>query len=264
MTDLFAHLPVRPKLHVATPSYSGTVASSLEAMMLHLSGVCANQGVEFTRSVLDGTSILPMARNKLVGLFMESKDTHLLFIDADIICDPLDVLRMLASGHPLVGLPCSRRSIAWDRLCATAAKNPSYFSEHHEELLEAASVPNFEWMPGAEQVVVENGYADVAHVGTGCMLIAREVIETMAKTAPLVQTHQNMVPDPKPVPVIFDNFVDAAHQLYVGEDVNFCRRARELGYQPRILVTAKTRHVGAFEYRCHVLGELEAAKQEAT
>lgn len=255
--DLFAKFETRPRLFVATPSYDGRVAYALESMILHLAAACANQGVEMTRTVLEGTSILPMARNKLTDMFLtESKCSHMLFIDSDIIVDPRDVLLMLMSKHPLVALPCSRRVLAWERLTETAAKNPEYYAENYGELLEAACVPNWEWMPG-EHVVVEKNFAPVAHVGTGCMLIAREVLERLAEDAPIVKTHKSMAED-KEVRAIWDNAIDRERKLYVGEDVAFCHRARKLGYQPMILVSAKTKHVGTFEYRCNVLGELRS------
>jgi hypothetical protein len=251
----FAHLPVRPKVHIATPTYDGKIVYPLELAMVHIIGVLHNLGVESTRTVLEGTSIITVARNKMTDMFLtESTDTHLLFVDSDIVVNPKDVVAMLASGHPIVGLPCSRKSIMWDRLIDAAAAKPEHYKEHPDELMAQGCTPNWQWMPGTT-VQVERGFAPVEHVGTGCMLIAREVFDRMAETAPIVRLHKNMQSD-KEVRVYWDNEIDHERKLYVGEDVAFCKKARALGYQPHILVSAQTRHVGTFEYRCNVLADL--------
>lgn len=101
-----------------------------------------------------GDSAIGRARNTLTAQFLKTDATHLLFIDSDLVFDINHINRMLSHKEDLVG--------------------GSYFKKNET---------------GMPQMVIntladspktrEDGLQEVKYVGTGFMMISRQVFETM-------------------------------------------------------------------------------------
>ena len=78
-----ARARLRRHLLISTPSYDGQVATDYVCALLGTFELLGSHGIQ-------------RARDKLAAEFLSNPDaTHLLFVDADIVCDPRDVLRMI-------------------------------------------------------------------------------------------------------------------------------------------------------------------------
>ncbi len=251
MNDPFANHVVRPRLFLATPTLDGRLDGYAEDAERRLTEVLTAIGIPHQRARVHGCSILPIARSQLTNSFLASNATHMLMRDADIVAEAHDVIALLASGHLVCGLPCTRRALNWPKLVACAAAEPEYFAANPRALLEAAHVPNWEWLADGPTTVV-GGFAKVATLGTGCLLIAREVIEAIAARSPRVAVAHD---DGATMAMIWD--YDIANGLYIGEDVRMSHIARAMGFDVQMLVGARTTHVGTFEYRCSALSHAE-------
>jgi hypothetical protein len=134
-------------------------------------------------------------RNQIVKRFLSFGEGHgwLLMIDDDVVplpdCNPLDLVER---DLDVVGVLCP----IW-KWREGDAMNPVVW--------------NFMPLEGAETDAVQ-GCVPVRFIGSGCMLIARRVLEHPAMRAPFMDT--------------WDEFGEKVG----GEDRNFCLRAREAGF----------------------------------
>ena len=110
------------KLFVATPMYGGNCNGLYMKACLDLQGLCMKYGIECRFSFLFNESLITRARNYLVDEFLRSGMTHLLFIDSDILFNPMDVIALAALDKDVIGGPYPKKSINWKAVW-TASKN---------------------------------------------------------------------------------------------------------------------------------------------
>ena len=178
-----------------------------------------------------GDSLVARARNRLAAEFLRSDCTHLLFLDTDLIFSVEHVARLVGHGEPLVAgiYPKKQRELAW--------------------VLNALD----EGSPGPD----ERGLEPVKYAGTGCLLIAREVLVAMiARWPDLVYRPDELpdeVPDDAPEARAWDFFScgvwecpRTGRRRYLSEDWYFCQRARDLGYEILADTQVILKHVGQF------------------
>ena len=113
-------------------------------------------------------SLVSRARNAAVAHFLEDKEnTHLLFIDSDIMFEPEDVLKLLKSGKEVIAGIYPKKYITWERL----KNNP-----------EAERV---DFPVGGNVKMTEDNFLEMDYLPTGFLLISRTAIEK------IIKQHQN-------------------------------------------------------------------------
>jgi hypothetical protein len=173
-------------------------------------------GVSVTLSDISNCSLITLARNALVHEFLKTDCTELLFIDADVIVTPDDILRLMAQGgtQDISAGAYPRR-----------ARDKKYFTDLYFDENE-----DFEFVGSLMRV---------KRVGTGFMLIQRHVIEKMIEAHP-EWAYKNA--DGGVLHALFDFSI--VNEQYVGEDYLFCDRATQLGFKVYIDVDISLPHVG--------------------
>ena len=78
------------KILIATPMYGGMCLGEYTRSMLNVSPVLGAAKIQHAAAFVYNDSLITSARNKLATLFMNTDNTHLLFIDADIAFDAND------------------------------------------------------------------------------------------------------------------------------------------------------------------------------
>jgi len=162
-----------------------------------------------------------MARNALVHEFLKTDSTHLLFIDADVVVKPSDVMRLLAQG--------GQKDIsagAYPR----RAKDKKFFTDLY--------------LDDNGDLEFSGSLMRVKRVGTGFMLIQRHVIEEMIAAHP-EWAYENKGKN-ETMSAVFD--FDIVDGQYVGEDYLFCDRATSMGYEVYIDVEISLPHIGMEEF----------------
>lgn len=167
-----------------------------------------------------GDSLVARARNKIVADFLETDSTHLLFLDTDLIFRPEAIARLLSHNVPIVGglYPKKQKSLAW--VCNMLPE----------------SAPD------------SRGLQRVKYIGTGCLMIRRDVIKTMIAAMPEIAyttdsgQKQRTEHDIFPCAPMFDK--EHGQMRYHSEDWGFCRRALDLGYHVLADTCVALKHVG--------------------
>lgn len=270
------------KLFVATPMYGGQNNGLYMKACLDLQGLCMQYGIEIRFSFLFNESLITRARNYLVDEFLRSKSTHLLFIDSDILFDPNDVLALIALDKDVIGAPYPKKSINWKNIGQALIKNPTMNVGELENLVGDYV---FNPVPGTKQFNVREPL-EVMEIGTGYMMVKREVFDKFAEAYP----KQNYKPDhvgqanfdgSRYIHAYFDTVIDngytyddlytlvqkasngedvsaeakkfidiekTASHRYLSEDYMFCQYWRKIGGSIWLCPWMRTQHVGTYAF----------------
>jgi hypothetical protein len=186
---------------------------------------------------------LDKARNMLLQAFLRTEDDYLLFSDTDVLFEPGDVRALLEADAPIAGAlyftaatggsPTPVPLVGEPGDDGETRYVPMLLPEPPEDLL-----PTFEPNPDDPDSVAEAAERDqamaawavaaaqptpVAGVGMGLTLIKREVAAEMAEAHPRPFEYANGL----------------------SEDLTFCLRAADLGFQTVCVLKARAGHVKA-------------------
>ena len=184
-----------------------------------------------------GDSKIEHARNRLAHKFLETDAKWLMMIDDDIIpCigRPAWFRYWVQAARSLADLPLQRHVLHRLVGAGKTLVGASYFGRQEGGALMASDQTLAPRARAYEDKVVE-----VDWVGTGCILIHRKVFEDIR--AKFGDSLKIDVPD-----YDYDYFrpFDSAH----GEDVSFCKRAKEAGHQSHLDLGLPVFHVGYKTY----------------
>jgi hypothetical protein len=180
------------------------------------------------------------ARNGAVSHFLKDPDaTHLLFIDSDIIFEPVDVLKLIESDKEIITGSYPKKYIVWDRV-----KN-------------SPNVEKVDFTSGGEIIAEEDGYLSVEYAPPGFLLVKRELILETIENFPEIK-YVNTMEDYTKGQIHYDLF-----RVGVNEEGNFdsgnkrfCnllhKMNKKIYLHPEINVT----HIGWHEYKGNFLNYL--------
>lgn len=234
------------KLVLCTPMYGAAISSAYMHSCMELQRLCNQLNINFEYLFLINESLITRARNKLCRLFLEIKDaTHLLFIDADIEFKPVDIIRLIQADKDIIGCPYALKCIDWN-IVSNVAKG----GEYNPDILSTAGITgvyNLYDMNSKESV------REVYELGTGVMLIKREVLDSM-----MINNPENYILLDSPSELIlpleqrkYYKFFDTEtiDHRYLSEDYMFCRKWHELGGKIYLLIDAETKHWGSYGFK---------------
>ena len=251
----------KKKLFVATPCYGGQCLGLYAKSCLDLQAICIQYGIECRFSFIFNESLITRARNYLVDEFLRSGCTHLLFIDSDIQFNPQDILALLALDKDIIGGPYPKKSINWPNIANAITRNS--IVENDKIRLKDGFNPGeldgvtgdfvFNPVPGTKSFKVTEP-VEVMEIGTGFMMVKREVFEKYAEEYP----HLNYKPDhvgqanfdgSRYIHAYFDTVIDPQSHRYLSEDYMFCQNARAIGMKVWLCPWMKTTHVGTYGFQ---------------
>lgn len=241
------------KLFIATPMYSGVCHGLYVKSALDLQTMMNQLGVECKFSFLFNESLITRARNYLVDEFLRSGYTHLLFIDSDIEFRNQDVLALLALDKDIIGAPYPKKSIHWNNVYLAAKNSMANDKFNPGDLEKVCGDYVFNPVPGTEKFSVFEPL-DVLEIGTGYMMIKREVFPKYAEAYPekiyrpdhIGQQHFD---GKRMIHAYFDTEIDTVTQRYLSEDYSFCQRWRRIGGQILLCPWMPTSHVGTYPFK---------------
>jgi hypothetical protein len=177
-------------------------------------------------------SLIPRARNAAVAQFLEDKtNTHLLFIDSDIIFEPEDVYRLIQAEKDVIAGMYPKKYIVWDRL----KKDPN--------------AERVDFPIGGEIKVTEDDYIESGYLPTGFLMIKRKAILKLIEQHPELK-YKNDIDGYGFDNDNFYNLFNAGirNGIYESEDWGFCSLWKESGGQVLIHPDINLKHVGWHEY----------------
>jgi hypothetical protein len=224
------------RLHVCIPMYGGLCHDSVFQGMMGLMHMATRLGISLSVETMRNESLVPRARNNMVAGFIGRPEaTHLLFLDADIGFQPVDVFKLLCADVDVVGGLYPMKTLPLRYVCNAVAGG-----------------------------VRDGSLVEVRHVGTGFLLVKRHVIERLQAAHPELKYKDNVGYGAQHEPhmyALFDTSVDASGN-YLSEDWTFCERWRALGGRVFARTDVRLDHHGTYCFGGD-LAELERAAMAA-
>jgi hypothetical protein len=229
---------------IGTPAYGGMVATGYVNSLLRTSYALREHGIRHETAVIPGGAIVTHARNVIANRFYFSphKHTHLLFLDADMIFRPQDILALLQAEKDLVGLPYAYKTIAWDRVADAVRRGVT----DPRELEKVGSFVQISRLPETSSRLDPGAVWEVHHIDCGLMLISRVVFDRFAAAFPdrIFRAEPNEVPDigNEWGHEFFRTSTIAKTKQAHCEDWTFCDDWRGLGGKVHLVPAAVTGH----------------------
>jgi hypothetical protein len=251
----------RPHIMLATPCFGGLVSSLYMQSVLGLMQTASATGFDLSHALLGHDALITRARNTLLGCFMESEASHILFVDSDIGFESGQVARMLVSGLEIVAGMYPLKAFNFER----AAYNHQTYGEVGE-----SSLLMYVGKPAtSEPRESRGGFIAADYAGTGFLLVRRSAVERMIAAYPETRyraIHAWPFPDgpERERYALFDTMIDHETGEYLSEDYAFCRRWRDIGGEIWLDTACKLTHVGSTEFHGQPAARFRAAPLGAT
>jgi hypothetical protein len=240
-----------------------------------LATTATKYGMDVKFFYLFNESLITRARNYLVDEFLRSPYTHLMFIDSDINFNPQDVLALaslIGEDKPIIGAPYPKKCIAWEKVrnavdAGLADEDPNILEKYTGDFV-------FNPTEGTTQIKVTEP-TEVLEVGTGFVLIAREVFEKFRDEYPQFSykpdhNRSEHFDGKRYIHAFFDTVIDneiyagkgaSGSDRYLSEDYMFCQWARKIGFTTWLCPWMEVNHVGTYVFNGTLkdLGNLEYA-----
>jgi hypothetical protein len=182
-------------------------------------------------------SLVSRARNAAVAHFLEDKEnTHILFIDSDIIFEPEDVFKLIKANKEVVAGIYPKKYIVWDRL----KKYPE--SER------------VDFPIGGQIKMTEDNFLEMDYLPTGFLLISRTAINKIIKQYPELKYRNDIDGYMSAGDNFYDLFkVGIRNGIYESEDWGFCSLWKSVGGKVLIHPEINVKHLGWHEYEGNLL-----------
>lgn len=228
-------VPVDEKPHVliCTPAYQSPEIAYLHSVARVIEDL-RDHDIEATHFMTGGDSLVTRGRHTLMHEFLCSSATHFFQWDADIEClDVTAIRKMVLSGRPIVG--------------------GAYPFRDGSGGVVANLLPDSR---KTQQVEVRpDGTIPVSEVGTGFLMIRRDVIIDMQKKHPELLYEADMEPyRGAPMWALFDVALEPnehGRKRYASEDWRFCSLARDAGHEVSVYYPPIFRHWGRIGHQGH-------------
>ena len=222
-----------------TPCYNATMTLQYTSSLLKLIRDMNEKNISYMVDFLGNESLIPRARNRSLEKFIKSDCTHLLFIDADIGFEPDAVFDILKYNKSVVGCLYPRKDILFNRLFWSMQNEQTSTEKIESRALDFVYNP----LKTHDNKIIKNGdYIRVNHIGTGFMLVQRDIIMK------LCDIHKELIITNGELPgeqyALFDCMI--RNKNYLSEDYSFCQRVNEAGGEVWVNTKHNLSHVGYY------------------
>lgn len=239
-------------IHYCTPCYGGQVTEPFFRSWTRAHMMFTKHNIKYSLTTSANESLISRARCHMVAYFLANKEaTHMMFIDADIRFDALDILHMLQHDKDIIVGAYPKKDLDWEGI-AQAAKadiDTDMISKYG-----ANYALNFIWNKSdkeGQHIQAENGLVKLKDAATGFMLIKRSVFEKMISSYPNLHFNNDLNLDKefaKWTYLFFDTMVEPETNRYLSEDYSFCRRWQDIGGEVWLDPLVKLDHVGHYVF----------------
>jgi len=217
---------LKPSVFIAMPCYDSVKINTMLSVVkliqqLSKSGIEA--GIHTMKSPL-----IHQARNYLTSVFLTTEYQYLLFVDSDVEFEPESVVRMLVSKKRIVCTPYR-------------VKSPD-ITKH---------VYTVEFKDPKNILVLAEGLVEIEAGPTGLMLVERTVFERIIKNHPELKIKNKATPTASKSHDFYYNFFNFGFidGYAMGEDVSFCKLARDNDFKIYANIESSTTHHGSFAWK---------------
>lgn len=221
-------------IHFCLPMYGGQCNEATFIAMIKFTIIAAKMGINYSIDTMVNESLIPRGRNNLVAKMLHNTAaTHLMFIDVDLGFEPEAILRLLLANQDVVGGVYPMKRVP-TRYVINTVPNPQVMGD----------------------------LVEVSTLGTGFMMVKRNVLEKMIQAHPELKYRDNIGIGQQYEPFmygLFDTMIDKDDN-YLSEDWTFCYLWRLMGGKIFADTGIKLDHTGYHKYE----GDLTELKRVLT
>jgi hypothetical protein len=252
------------KLHIATPCYGGMCTADYSLSLIKFFRIANMLSMNVTIETLSNESLITRGRNILAHNFLNDPDTtHLMFIDADICFEEMDIIKLILRKKDIVGGIYPLKKINWENIYKKRNDFESIEDLKQGGINYVVNVPQYTIEKSVimnGQISLEEGLLEVTGLGTGFMLIKREVLEKMKK----YYASDWFLYEGKQMYMFFDTAIEEETKAYLSEDYFFIRRWRKMGNFAWIDPTISLMHSGYYQFEGGSLSNIEITNPTKT
>jgi hypothetical protein len=231
------------KISIATPMYGGVCHGIFMKSMMDLINQLRSRGHEVLYHDLYNESLITRARNSLTEIFLRTDSDYLLFIDADQGFDPVGVCKMVEENVDIIGAPVPMKGINWEKVGNAARDGKTDLSKH-------TSIYNVNISKEQKEILAKNpnNKVEVVYVGTGLMLIKREVFDFLKPHVGQYRIDQTGIGAIQKGDSIYDFWstgISDSERL-LSEDYQFCQLWKNFGGTIYLAPYVKVTHAGTY------------------
>uniref|UniRef100_A0A6C0HU14 Glycosyltransferase 2-like domain-containing protein n=1 Tax=viral metagenome TaxID=1070528 RepID=A0A6C0HU14_9ZZZZ len=274
-----------PKLYILTPCFGGVCYVNYVQSMIATLELFHQFGFPIQFEFCKSDSLITRARNNLIAKAMaDTEMTHVLFIDNDLMWNPMNILKMILAEKGIVGGIYPLKKYHWSRLvgedlsktrsrCADELvvddqnKIEEWLDKRNQSVLKSyvpddvmiqSRLLSFNVNHLGNHLEIDDNLAKVRHIPTGFMLIQRSTIEKMHESFAETKYTDDVgfltQEENKFAYALFECGVREGH--YFSEDWMFCERWIQLGGDIWADVSISLTHTGIEDYRGSYLASL--------
>ncbi len=221
------------KVIFGIPTYDGTIESKCMVSLVKTLHILWEKGIESDVFIISNCTYLPVARNTLVSMFMETDATDLFFLDADVVFESEGVIKILEFPEEIVAgiYPLKRDMLSFPVQIKTKD-----------------GVPIGKVLEGKDEFLIEADY-----LPTGFMRIKRTVIEQMQSAYPELHYNGSFVEISEAAQKngydLFNMGVPVDGKKWTTEDYAFCERWRKIGGKLWVYPNLNFEHIGKKSFK---------------
>lgn len=258
--NVFGFNPTEVNVLIATPCYGGQLFEGYFNSFLNSSHFLSQVGIKHQVKTIGNESLITRGRNTLVSYFLTNTEfTHILFIDADVSWEPINIIKLLASKVSVISGVYPKKGYDWSKIESIIDSRPK------EELSKDIQnrLLNYPVNYNAGKIEIKDNIVEVKDAPTGFMLIERETFEILKINNPDLSYLNDLCgADPKYYApenfwLFFDCIKDPDSGRYLSEDYAFCRLVQKSGMKVWIDVTCKLDHTGTHTFEGDILKSTE-------
>ena len=237
---------MKPKIMIATPMYGGMCGGEYTRSMITVPVAMAMNDMEASFAFIMNNSLVQHARNVLADIFMQHDFTHLMFIDADIKFNPMDIVSMVKADKDVLCGIYPKKKINWEMINDAVQQGvpPQELTNYTGDLV--VNLVGY----GEAAIVSASEPAEVYGGGTGFMLIKRSVFETLQDK---VERFIEEDCDDREIGEYFYLQKDPEVNRQLSEDYVFCRLCRANGIKIYAAPWVKLGHFGTYMFEGAVI-----------
>jgi hypothetical protein len=219
-------------------------------------------GIKVFLEFCKNDSLVCRARNNLVAKALSNPlTTHIMFIDADITWDPVDIVKLIVADKSLIGGVYPLKHYNWSNIISNDGtnvvqqlidkKNRSQLAPFvSDQQMVQYNMVRYNLNFISPVVSIENNLTKVKHIATGFMMMKRSTVEQMQLAYPATKYTDDVGflqgDENKHAFALFDCGVEDDH--YLSEDWMFCHRWTKMGGSVYIDVSINLTHTGQEDF----------------
>ena len=216
---------MKPSVFIAMPCYDSVKINAMISVVKLIQQL-GKSGIQVGINTMK-SPLIHQARNYLTSIFLTTEYQYMLFIDSDVGFEPEAVVRMMVAKKNIVCTPYRVKE-----------EDPS------------TNVYTVQFKDPKNILILAEGFVEIESGPTGLMLIDRKVFEKIIKNHPDLKIKNKATPNAGKSHEFYYNFFDFSFNdgYAMGEDVSFCRLARDNGFKIYANIESPTTHQGEYAW----------------